>query len=43
MDVRTLPVVDEAGQFVGIVDRSKLTASILIEIAEKVGSWPAVA
>ena len=38
MDVQTLPVVDEAGQFVGIVDRSKLTASILIEIAEKVGS-----
>ena len=38
MDVQTLSVVDEAGQFVGIVDRSKLTASILIEIAEKVGS-----
>lgn len=38
LDVQTLPVVDEAGQFVGIVDRSKLTASILIEIAEKVGS-----
>ena len=38
LDVQTLPVVDETGQFVGIVDRSKLTASILIEIAEKVGS-----
>lgn len=37
LDVQTLPVVDEAGKFVGIVDRSKLTASILIEIAEKVG------
>ncbi len=38
LDVQTLPVVDEAGQFAGIVDRSKLTASILIEIAGKVGS-----
>lgn len=38
LDVQTLPVVDEAGHFAGIVDRSKLTASILIEIAEKVGS-----
>jgi CBS domain-containing protein len=38
LDVQTLPVVDEAGRFVGIVDRSKLTASILIEIAEKVGT-----
>ena len=37
LDVQTLPVVDDAGKFVGIVDRSKLTASILIEIAEKVG------
>ena len=37
MDVQTLPVVDDAGKFVGVVDRSKLTASILIEIAQKVG------
>jgi len=37
MDVQTLPVVDEAGRFVGVVDRSKLTASILLEIAKKVG------
>lgn len=36
LDVQVLPVVDDAGRFVGIVDRSKLTASILIEIAEKV-------
>lgn len=37
LDVQTLPVVDESGRFAGIVDRSKLTASILIEIAQKVG------
>jgi CBS domain-containing protein len=37
MDVQTLPVVDEGGRFARIVDRSKLTASILIEIAQKVG------
>jgi CBS domain-containing protein len=38
MDVQTLPVVDDVGAFVGVVDRSKLTASILIEIAQKVGT-----
>jgi CBS domain-containing protein len=38
LDVQTLPVVDEGGRFVGIVDRSKLTASILIEISQKVGT-----
>jgi len=38
LDVQTLPVVDDAGRFVGIVDRSKLTASILIEISQKVGA-----
>jgi len=38
MDVQTLPVVDDAGKFVGVVDRSKLTASILIDIAQKVGA-----
>ena len=37
LDVQTLPVVDDAGRFVGVVDRSKLTASMLIDIAAKVG------
>jgi len=37
LDVQTLPVVDETGHFVGVVDRSKLTASMLIDIAAKVG------
>jgi len=36
LDVQTLPVVDDGGKFVGILDRSKLTASILIDIAQKV-------
>lgn len=35
LDVQTLPVVDNANRFVGIVDRSKLTASMLIDIAER--------
>ena len=34
LDVRTFPVIDDSGKFVGIVDRSKLTASILLEMAE---------
>jgi hypothetical protein len=36
LDVQVLPVLDEAGRFDGIVDRSKLTASILTEIAQHV-------
>lgn len=35
LDVQTLPVTDASGRFVGIVDRSKLTASILIDIADR--------
>lgn len=35
-DAQVLPVLDEAGNFDGIVDRSKLTASILTEIAQRV-------
>lgn len=35
LDAQVLPVVDEAANFDGIVDRSKLTASILTEIAER--------
>jgi CBS domain-containing protein len=34
LDVQILPVVDEAGRFDGVVDRSKLTASMLTEIAQ---------
>jgi len=37
LDVQTLPVVDDAGRFIGVVDRSKLSASMLIDIAAKVG------
>lgn len=36
LDVPTIPVVDENGKFVGTIDRSKLTASILTDIAAKV-------
>jgi hypothetical protein len=36
LDVQTIPVVDENRRFAGIVDRSKLTASILTEVAAKV-------
>jgi CBS domain-containing protein len=35
-DAQVLPVLDEAGRFDGIVDRSKLTASIFAEIAQRV-------
>jgi CBS domain-containing protein len=35
-DAQVLPVLDEEGKFDGIVDRSKLTASILTEIAQRV-------
>jgi hypothetical protein len=36
LDVQSLPVVDDTGRFVGVVDRSKLSASMLIDIAAKV-------
>lgn len=36
LDAQTIPVVDENRRFAGIVDRSKLTASILTEVAAKV-------
>jgi Mg/Co/Ni transporter MgtE len=36
LDVQTIPVVDAAKKFVGVVDRSKLTASILTDVAAKV-------
>lgn len=36
LNVQTIPVVNEKKKFIGVVDRSKLTASILTEIAAKV-------
>lgn len=36
LDVQILPVIDDAQKFDGIVDRSKLTASILTEIADRI-------
>ena len=35
-DAQVLPVLDQEEKFDGIVDRSKLTASILTEIAQRV-------
>jgi hypothetical protein len=35
LDVQTIPVVNENKKFVGVVDRSKLTASILTDLAAK--------
>ena len=35
-DAPVLPVLDEDGKFDGIVDRSKVAASILTEIAQRV-------
>ena len=32
LNVDTLPVIDEAKRFVGIVDRSRLIASLLIDV-----------
>jgi len=38
LDVQTLPVLDANGAFAGIVDRSKLTASMIIDIAARLES-----
>lgn len=35
-DAQVLPVLNEDGKFAGVVDRSKLTASMLAEIAQRV-------
>lgn len=32
LNIKTLPVIDKEGRFVGIVDRSRLTASLLIDV-----------
>ncbi len=34
-NVETLPVVDSQKRFVGMVERTRLTASLIIEVAEK--------
>jgi len=36
LNIDTLPVVDEQEKFVGVVDRSRLTASLIIDITNKV-------
>lgn len=36
LNTETLPVIDEVGKFVGVVDRSRLTASLIIDVANKV-------
>ena len=36
LNVEMLPVVDENGEFSGVVDRSRLTASLIIDVANKV-------
>lgn len=36
LNVETLPVVDEDGSIVGVVDRSRLASSLIIEVAGKV-------
>jgi CBS domain-containing protein len=38
LDVQALPVVDDSGRFMGVVDRSKVSAGMLIDIAAKVGA-----
>lgn len=38
LDVQVLPVVSPDRKFVGVADRSKLTASILIDVAERIDS-----
>ena len=35
MGTARLPVVDGAGRFVGTVDRSQLTASLLLTVTDK--------
>lgn len=35
LDLDTLPVVNDIGDFVGIVDRSRLTASLLIDVSQQ--------
>ncbi len=35
LDVQTLPALNQQGAFIGVVDRSKLSASMLIEIAQR--------
>jgi len=36
LNIETLPVIDERGIFAGVVDRSRLTASLIIDVSRKV-------
>lgn len=36
LNVETLPVIDEEGRFVGIVDRTRLAASLIIDVARQI-------
>ena len=38
LNIDTLPVVNEENYFLGIVEQSRLSASLLIEIFDKLGS-----
>ncbi|MGH7901011.1 MAG: hypothetical protein ACRENZ_04670, partial [Thermodesulfobacteriota bacterium] len=38
LDVQTLPIIDDGRRYVGVVDRSKLTASILIDVTDRLES-----
>ncbi len=36
LNIEALPVIDKEGRFVGIVDRSRLTASLIIDVARQI-------
>jgi hypothetical protein len=36
LDADSLPVVDEQGRFAGTVERTKLTASLILAVTDKV-------
>jgi len=35
LNIETLPVIDEGGKFVGIINRSRLTSSLILDVANK--------
>lgn len=37
LNIETLPVIDDEGSFIGVVNRSRLTASLIIDVSKKVG------
>ena len=38
LEAEALPVADEGGRFVGVVDRGRITAAMLIEISRQLES-----